>query len=78
MSDHIIKTGCIPYDDGSGFEITIQIEPPSKFSDYVKVVINPDSEFTDFNIDEWPTVRSAINRAVKAHDMLTASETPKN
>lgn len=72
MTGHILKTGCLPYDDESGFEVDIVIDPPSEYFDYTRIELNPDSEFTSFDIKKWPEVRAAINRAVSAHAALTA------
>lgn len=74
MSDTIIRTGCLPYDDGSGFELTITIEAPSAYFKYERVRLNPDSEFTDFDIASWPEVRDAIDRAVNARAQLTPTQ----
>ena len=70
MSDTIIRTGALPYDDGSGFEINITIEAPNDYFKYERVRLNPDSEFTDFDIEKWPEVRDAIERAINARKQL--------
>ena len=74
MGEVIIKTGCLPYDDGSGNALHIQIEGPNGYFDYNRVILNPDSEFTDFPASDWPKVRDAIDRAVAALDALTHKE----
>jgi hypothetical protein len=74
MSDVIIRTGCLPYDDGSGYEINIHIEKPNSYFDYNRVILNPDSEFTDFPIEKWPEVRDAIDRAINALKQLSPKE----
>lgn len=68
---HSIKTGCLPYDDGSGFKINIDIEPPNKYFNYYRLVLNSNSEFTDFDIEDWPAIKDAIDRAINSHKQLT-------
>lgn len=74
MTGNMIKTGCLPYPDGSGFELEIHIQPPSEYFKYDRIVLNPDSEFTDFSVEQWPEVRAAIDRAVIAHNQLSQKE----
>lgn len=78
MADTIIRTGCLPYDDGSGYalDITIEAAAPDGFFDYERVRLNPDSEFTDFPLERWPEVRDAIDRAINARNQLHKSEAP--
>lgn len=70
MADVIIRTGCLPYDDGSGFALNIVVEAPSDYFKYERIVLNPDSEFTDFPVEKWPEVKAAIDRAVNARRQL--------
>ena len=70
MVDTIIRTGCLPYDDGSGFEVRIEIEGPNEYFKHERIRLNPDSEFTDFPLDKWSEVRDAIDRAVNARRQL--------
>lgn len=72
MSDVIIRTGCLPYGDGSGNALRIEIEAPNDYFNYERIRLNPDSEFTDFPLDKWPEVRDAIDRAVNARAQLDA------
>ena len=74
MTDAIIKTGCLPYDDGSGNALNIQIEKPNKYFKYERVVLNPDSEFTNFAVEDWPKVRDAIDSAINALNQLAQKE----
>ena len=74
MGDVVIKTGCLPYSDGSGNELDIQIEAPSEYFNFERIVLNPDSEFTNFPVSDWPKVRDAIDRAVNAFNLVTQKE----
>ena len=76
MADYVMRTGALPYSDGSGFEVNIAIDPPSTHFPNYRVVLNPDSEFTDFDVKKWPEVRAAIDRAVHAFEMLQLPDTP--
>ena len=69
----IASTGALPYSDGSGFEVDIQIEAREGRPD--RLVLNENSEFCDFEVSKWPYVRAAIDRAVHARELLR-SETP--
>lgn len=70
----IVATGALPYTDGSGYGIDIVIDPPSERYPFLRLRINPDSEFFEFDIDEWPDVRAAIDLAVQAAQMLRAGQ----
>ncbi|MEL6361704.1 MAG: hypothetical protein AAFR21_11520 [Pseudomonadota bacterium] len=74
MSDVIIRTGALPYEDGSGFEVEIYIVAATEYFDHERVVLNPGSEFTDFALDDWPEVRDAIDRAIAARRQLNSKE----
>ena len=65
-----MTTGVIPYEDGSGFEVDIKISPPGDFFKYTRVELNADNEFTHFDIEDWPLVRAAIDRAVHAYNQI--------
>lgn len=73
MSDVIIQTGCLPYDDGSGYELNIRIEKPNSYFDYNRVLLNP-GDFTYFPVEKWPEVRDAIDRAINALKQLSPKE----
>ena len=76
MANRILKTGALPYKDGSGFEIEIVVEGPTTHFQSVRLELNPDSEFCSFELDRWPEVRAAIDRAVHAHQLLKQDPTP--
>ena len=74
MSDVIIKTGALPYEDNSGHQVTIQIEAPNEYFDHERIVINPGIDSTSFPAEAWPEVRAAIDRAVNARRQLDNKE----
>lgn len=69
----IVSSGALPYDDASGHQVEIDIEAREGCPD--RVNLNYDSDFCSFDVEDWPKVRAAIDRAVHARDLLRAPKT---